>query len=102
MLISSIILSGGRATRMGGADKGLIQLQNQPLIQYVISRLQPQVDEILINANREIAQYKAFGFKIFQDKNQDFAGPLAGILLGLKHAKTLQQYTGKPHGYCRC
>ena len=72
---------------MGGVDKGLILLQNKPLIQHVISRLRPQVDEILINANRKIAQYEAFGFKVLQDENQDFAGPLAGILLGLKHAK---------------
>ena len=86
-MISAITLSGGRATRMGGVDKGLILLQNKPLIQHVISRLQPQVDEIFINANREIAQYEAFGFKVLQDENQDFAGPLAGILLGLKHAK---------------
>ena len=87
MIVSAIILSGGRATRMGGVDKGLISLQNKPLIHRVISRLRPQVDEILINANREIAQYEAFGFKVLQDENQDFAGPLAGILLGLKHAK---------------
>ena len=72
---------------MGGVDKGLIQLQKKPLIQHVISRLQPQADEILINANREIAQYEAFGFKVLQDENQDFSGPLAGMLLGLKHAK---------------
>ena len=85
--ITSIILAGGRATRMNGADKGLISLQNKPLISHVISRLQPQADEIFINANREIAQYVAFGFKVLQDENQDFAGPLAGILLGLKHAK---------------
>ena len=87
MTVSVIILAGGRATRMGGVDKGLILLQNKPLIQHVISRLQPQVDEILINANREIAQYETFGLKVLQDENQDFAGPLAGILLGLKHAK---------------
>ena len=87
MPISSIILSGGRATRMGGVDKGLISLQNKPLIQHVINRLQPQVNEIFINANRQIAQYAAFGFKVLQDENQDFAGPLAGILLELKHAK---------------
>ena len=78
MFISSIILSGGRATRMGGVDKGLISLQNQPLILHVISRLQPQVDEIFINANREITQYEAFGYDVLQDENQDFAGPLAG------------------------
>ena len=87
MLVSAIILSGGLATRMGGVDKGLVQFKGQPLIQHVISRLQPQVDEIIINANREIAQYKAIGLKVLQDENQDFAGPLAGILLGLKHAK---------------
>ena len=85
--ITSTILAGGCATRMGGMDKGLILLQNKPLIQHIISRLRPQVDEILINANREIAHYEAFGFKVLQDENQDFAGPLAGILLGLKHAK---------------
>ena len=87
LAVSCVVLAGGRAMRMGGMDKGLISLQNKPLIQHVISRLRPQVDEILINANREIAQYEAFGFKVLQDENQDFAGPLAGILLGLKHAK---------------
>ena len=85
--ITCVTLAGGRATRMGGMDKGLIQLQNQLLIQHVINRLQPQVDEIFINANREITQYEAFGFKVLQDENQDFSGPLAGMLLGLKHAK---------------
>ena len=87
LAVSCVVLAGGRAMRMGGMDKGLISLQNKPLIQHVISRLRPQVDEILINANREIAQYEAFGFKVLQDENQDFSGPLAGILLGLKHAK---------------
>ena len=67
--ISAIILSGGLARRMDGVDKGLIQLQNQPLIQHVISRSRSQTDEIFINANREIAQYAAFGFKVLQDEN---------------------------------
>ena len=85
--ITSIILAGGRATRMGGVDKGLVSLQNKPLIQHVISRLRPQVDEIFINANREIAQYETFGLKVLQDENPEFLGPLEGILLGLRHAK---------------
>ena len=72
---------------MGGVDKGLISLQNKPLIQHVITRLQPQVDEIIINANREIAQYKTFDLAVLQDENPEFLGPLAGMLLGLKHAK---------------
>ena len=72
---------------MGGVDKGLIRLQNQPLITHVISRLQPQVDEVLINANREISQYETFGLKVLQDENPEFFGPLAGMVLGLKHGK---------------
>jgi molybdenum cofactor guanylyltransferase len=85
--ISGIILAGGQATRMGGADKGLISLQKKPLIAHVISRLQPQVDEIIINANREIVAYETFGLLVLKDENQEFIGPLAGFALGLKHAK---------------
>jgi molybdopterin-guanine dinucleotide biosynthesis protein A len=87
MTISAIILSGGRATRMNGADKGLVALQQKPLIQHIIKRLTPQVDEILINANREIEQYQAFGYTVLLDEVEDFLGPLAGLSLGLQHAK---------------
>ena len=87
MRLSAIILSGGRATRMNGIDKGLVPLQNKPLVQHVIERVMPQVDEILLNANREIEQYKTFNLPILQDDNPDFIGPLAGFSLGLKHCK---------------
>ncbi len=72
---------------MNSVDKGLVLLQNKPLIQYVIARLEPQVDELLINANRELATYASLGYPVLQDENDDFLGPLAGFLLGLKHAK---------------
>lgn len=87
MSISAIILAGGLATRMNGADKGLVLLHQKPLIQHVIKRLTKQVDEILINANREIDQYQAFGYTVLQDEAEDFLGPLAGFSLGLQHAK---------------
>lgn len=87
MLISAIILSGGQARRMNGADKGLVTLQEKPLIQHVLERIAPQVDEILINANREIAKYQTFGYRVLKDEVEDFLGPLAGLSLGLKHAK---------------
>ena len=87
MLISGIILAGGLATRMNGVDKGLVRLQQKPLIAHVIARLAHQVDEIFINANREIEQYQAFGDQVLQDENADFIGPLAGFSLGLQHAK---------------
>ena len=72
---------------MGGVDKGLVALQNKPLIQHVINRLTPQADEIIINANREIAQYQTFGLAVLHDTNEDYIGPLAGISLGLQHAQ---------------
>ena len=84
---TAIILSGGRATRKNGVDKGLVFLQDKPLIAQVILRLKPQVDEILINANREIARYEALGYPVLKDENKDFIGPLAGFSLGLQHAK---------------
>lgn len=62
-------------------------LQNQPLIAHVIARLKPQADEILISANREIKTYESLGYPVLQDASDDFPGPLAGFLLGLKHAK---------------
>ncbi len=87
MQISCMILSGGRATRMGGVDKGLIKLSGKPLIAHVIERISPQVDEILINANRSFEQYQPFNYPIYQDETADFIGPLAGFKLALTHAK---------------
>ncbi len=86
-MISAVILAGGLATRMNGVDKGLVRLQQKPLIAHVIVRLKPQVDEIFINANREIVQYQAFGLPVLQDEIAEFIGPLAGFSLGLQQAK---------------
>jgi molybdopterin-guanine dinucleotide biosynthesis protein A len=85
--ITAIILSGGRATRMCGLEKGLVLLHNKTLVAHVIDRLTPQVDEILINANRELTSYHALNLPILQDENPDFIGPLAGFSLGLQHCK---------------
>jgi len=68
MQISAIILAGGQANRMGGAGKGLVPLANKPLVQHVIERLAPQVDEVLINANREIERYEVFQRPILKDE----------------------------------
>ena len=76
---------------MNGLDKGLVLLQNKPLIAHVITRLARQVDETFINANREIAQYEVFDLPVLQDENAEFTknyiGPLAGFSLVLQHAK---------------
>ncbi|MDT3253974.1 molybdenum cofactor guanylyltransferase MobA [Serratia sp. root2] len=86
--ITGIILAGGRATRMGGEDKGLIQVAGIPLYKHVLTRLRPQVGPIAISANRNQAHYQESGLPTIGDLTADFPGPLAGILAGLRYAAT--------------
>ncbi|MCL6318488.1 molybdenum cofactor guanylyltransferase MobA [Pectobacterium atrosepticum] len=86
-MITGVILAGGRATRMGGHDKGLIVLNGVPLYLHVLSRLKTQVDEVIISANRNQDVYEQSGCRIIGDSDANFLGPLAGILSGL-HAST--------------
>ena len=86
--VTGVILAGGRATRMGGEDKGLVLLRDRPMIQWGLDRLSPQVSTILISANRNIAQYAVFGYPIVADTAADFQGPLAGIAAALAQADT--------------
>ena len=86
--ITGIVLSGGRATRMNNQDKGLIDLKGQPFITHVIHRLIPQVGQIRINANRSLQEYQSFGYPVFTDTNQDFQGPLSGMLAAMKSETT--------------
>jgi molybdopterin-guanine dinucleotide biosynthesis protein A len=87
MSITGIILAGGKGRRMGGTDKGLIEFLGKPLVSHVIQRLGPQVDEIMINANREIESYSAYGHDVISDAIQGFVGPLAGLHAGMLAAK---------------
>jgi molybdopterin-guanine dinucleotide biosynthesis protein A len=81
--VSGVVLAGGLGRRMGGADKGLVMLDGQPLVAHVLARLAPQVDEILISANRNLDRYRAFGHRVLEDRIAGFAGPLAGLHAGL-------------------
>ncbi|MGE6180543.1 molybdenum cofactor guanylyltransferase MobA [Aeromonas salmonicida] len=83
--VSAVILAGGRATRMGGEDKGWVALAGRPLIDHVLERLRPQVDEVLINANRSQTRYQALA-PVISDDNNDYLGPLAGMQAGLAAA----------------
>ncbi|MGE6133220.1 molybdenum cofactor guanylyltransferase MobA [Aeromonas salmonicida] len=83
--VSAVILAGGRATRMGGEDKGWVALAGRPLIDHVLERLRPQVDEVLINANRSQTRYQALA-PVISDDNPDYLGPLAGMQAGLAAA----------------
>ncbi len=69
---------------MGGQDKGLIELNKRPMIEYVLDALKLQVDNIIINANRSHDQYKQYGYSIARDEQEDFSGPLAGFASTMK------------------
>ncbi|MCK8080363.1 MULTISPECIES: molybdenum cofactor guanylyltransferase MobA [Vibrio] len=84
---SWVILAGGQASRMGGKDKGLVELNGSPLIQYVINKLAQQDVSITINANRNLDSYQAFA-PVVSDSFPDYPGPLGGIHAGLKNAST--------------
>ena len=85
--VTGVVLAGGQGRRMGGVDKGLVLLRGRPMVEHVLERLRPQVDEILINANQHRAEYEAFGYAVFADAIGGFAGPLAGLQVGLAQAK---------------
>ncbi|MFK7763307.1 MAG: molybdenum cofactor guanylyltransferase MobA [Roseobacter sp.] len=81
-----VILAGGLATRMGGGDKGLLQLGNGTLLSHVRARLDPQVAGLGLNANGDPTRFAAFGMPVLADSIEGFAGPLAGVLAGLDWA----------------
>src|SRR5262245_38106180 len=86
--ITGLVLAGGRGSRMGGVDKGLQNHQGVPLALHALLRLQPQVGEAMINANRNLGAYESMGVPVWPDAQSDFPGPLAGVLAGLERCET--------------
>jgi molybdenum cofactor guanylyltransferase len=86
--ITGLILAGGRGTRMGGVDKGLQNFNGIPLALHTLMRLGPQVESVMVNANRNLSAYESFGASVWPDASADFAGPLSGFLVGLERAET--------------
>lgn len=90
--VTGLILAGGRGTRMGGTDKGLQNFRGLPLALHTLMRLQMQqgqpMAEVMINANRNLSAYEAFGAAVWPDTLDGFAGPLAGFMTGLERCET--------------
>jgi molybdenum cofactor guanylyltransferase len=77
--ITAVILAGGQGSRMGGQDKGLIEFDGRPLVAILVDNLRQQAVDIVINANRNHAQYQQFGCPVISDQLADYQGPLAGF-----------------------
>jgi molybdopterin-guanine dinucleotide biosynthesis protein A len=87
----AIVLSGGRGERMGGCDKGLVELCGKPLVRWVTDSVAPQVDAIILSVNRNLEAYKELGYPVVVDEISNFQGPLAGIAAALREVKS--EYT---------
>ncbi len=85
--ITGVVLAGGLGRRMGNRDKGLVLLEGQPLVARVLARFSPQVDELLVNANRHLDRYAAYGYRVVSDEVSGFAGPLAGLHSAMRAAR---------------
>lgn len=83
----TVILAGGRGTRMAGQDKGLIEWEGKPLIEHILAHLDSTGSDIMINANRNAERYQHYGYPIVSDTLDDYQGPLAGILSAMLQCK---------------
>jgi molybdenum cofactor guanylyltransferase len=82
--ITGLILAGGMGRRMDSRDKGLVEFRGMRMVAHAIERLAPQVDTLVINANRNLETYSAFSFRVVSDRIDGFAGPLAGLQTGMR------------------
>ena len=87
-LITGVILAGGQARRMGGLDKGLVELAGKPMVSHVLAALAPQVGSLMINANRNLERYRALGVRVLEDRLGGYQGPLAGMASALEAIST--------------
>jgi molybdenum cofactor guanylyltransferase len=86
--ITAVILAGGQGRRMGGQDKGLIEIDGKPLVAILIDRLERQSVDIVINANRNHDRYRQFGYPVVSDRLDDYQGPLAGFASAMNAVDT--------------
>lgn len=86
--VTGIVLAGGMGRRMGGVDKGLVELDGRPMVAHVLARLVPQVGAVIVNANQNLDRYASFGHPVVTDDVGGFAGPLAGLHAGMTRATT--------------
>ncbi len=86
--ITAVIVAGGKGARMGGRDKGLIKLNDKTIVEHIIEKISPQLDRIIINANRNQEEYRQYGYPAIKDSLPGFPGPLAGMLTALESSDT--------------
>lgn len=83
--LGAVVLAGGLARRMGGNDKGLVELNGRPMVSWVVDAVKPVANEVVINANRNVGEYAQMDLAVIGDIIAEFPGPLAGLLSACEH-----------------
>ena len=78
--ISAIILAGGQGRRLGGKNKGLLNIKGETFVARLLSNLSTQTKTQIISANNDIVQYQQLNRTVIQDENDNYQGPLSGII----------------------
>jgi molybdopterin-guanine dinucleotide biosynthesis protein A len=86
--MTGLVLAGGLGRRMGGVDKGLVEIAGRPMVEHVLAGLEPQVSQLFINANRSLDAYARYGYRVISDTLEGYLGPLAGALSALRAIET--------------
>jgi len=84
--VAGVVLAGGQSRRMGGGDKCLLPLADATMLDFVLTRLRPHVGPVALNANGDPSRFSSYALPVVADPVQGFAGPLAGVLAGLRWA----------------
>jgi len=84
--VLGLILAGGRARRLGGGDKALVEIGGLPLLDHVVAAMVPQVGSLVLNANDDPARFAQWGLPVVADETPDL-GPLGGLLAGMRYAQ---------------
>ena len=90
MKIIGAIIAGGRSSRMGGREKAFLELASKPVILHVIEQFEPQVDQLVINANGDAARFSEFGLDVVPDVLTSLTTPLAGLHAALVFTKKVE------------
>ncbi|MCC6008808.1 MAG: molybdenum cofactor guanylyltransferase, partial [Rhodobacteraceae bacterium] len=87
--LPGVILAGGKARRMGGGDKTLLEIGGRPILSHVVERLAHQAFPLALNANGPASRFAGHGLPVLPDPVPDWPGPLGGILAAMLWARGL-------------
>ena len=83
--ILGVVLAGGKSQRFG-EDKSQVKLADKLLIDYILSEIQDEFNELLIISNNSIEFQKSEKISVINDFKKDL-GPLGGVLSAMKWVK---------------